>query len=61
MENGADVNALDNMFLTPLSWLLQKEKDKTKDHAALKVYLEKYRATRKGRKRAWIMERLRLL
>jgi ankyrin repeat protein len=60
VENGANVNALDNMFMTPLSRLLQKENNETKNYAALKVYLEKNGATRKGRKRAWIRERLRL-
>jgi ankyrin repeat protein len=59
VENGANVNALDNTFMTPLSRLLQKKNNGTKNYAALRVYLEKNRATRRGRKRAWIMERLR--
>jgi ankyrin repeat protein len=60
VENGANVNALDKAFMTPLSRLLQEGKNGTKNYAALKVYLEKNRATTKGRKRAWIRERLRL-
>lgn len=60
VENGANVNTLDNKFLTPLSWLLQNEKNETNGYAALQLYLEKNGATRKGRKRTWIMERFRL-
>jgi hypothetical protein len=60
VENGANVNALDKAFMTPLSRLLQEGKNGTKNYAALKVYLEKNRATTKGRKRAWIRERLSL-
>jgi ankyrin repeat protein len=60
VENGANVNALDKTFMTPLSRLLHEGKNGTKNYAALKVYLEKNGATTKGRKRAWIRERLRL-
>jgi ankyrin repeat protein len=61
VENGADINALDNMYLTPLSRLLQQDKAETNHYQALKLYLEKNGATRKGRKRAWIMRRIGLL
>jgi ankyrin repeat protein len=60
VENGANVNALDNMFKTPLSRLLQEENNGSKNHAALKVCLERNEATTRVRKRAWIRERLRL-
>jgi ankyrin repeat protein len=61
VENGANVNALDKMYLTPLSRLLQSDKVGTNDHQALKLFLEKNGATRKGTKRAWIMRRIGLL
>lgn len=61
VENGANVNALDKMYLTPLSRLLQGDKVETNDHQALKLFLEKNRATRKGTKCAWIMRRIGLL
>jgi ankyrin repeat protein len=61
VENGANVNALDKMYLTPLSRLLQGDKVETNDHQALKLFLEKNGATRKGTKRAWIMRRIGLL
>jgi ankyrin repeat protein len=60
VENGAGVNALDKTYMTPLSRLLEEENNGTKNYAALKAYLERNGATTKGRKRAWIMERLRL-
>ncbi|KAJ5900278.1 uncharacterized protein N7473_004348 [Penicillium subrubescens] len=60
VENGANVNSLDNMFMSPLSRLLQNANSETKNYAALKVYLEKNGASRKGKKRAWIAEKLRL-
>jgi ankyrin repeat protein len=60
VEHGASVNALDKTFMTPLSRLLKEENDGAKNYEPLKVYLERNGATTKGRKRAWIMERLRL-
>jgi ankyrin repeat protein len=60
VENGANVNALDNTFMTPLSRLLQAGNNGTKTYAALKVYLERNGATTKGRKHAWIRKKLRL-
>lgn len=41
VENGANVNALDNMYLTPLSWLLQQDKAETNHYQALKLYLKR--------------------
>lgn len=40
------------MFITPILRLLQNATNETKNYAALKVYLEKNRASRKGKKRA---------
>lgn len=60
VKNGANVNALDYTFMTPLSRLLGEEKNGGKNYTALRIYLERNGATTKGRKRAWIRERLRL-
>jgi hypothetical protein len=60
VENGAIVNSVDNVFMTPLSRLLQNANNETKDYAALKVYLEKNEASQKGKEHAWVSEKLRL-
>lgn len=46
VENGANVNALEIMYLTPFSRFLQGDSPETNDHQALKLFLEKNGAIR---------------
>jgi hypothetical protein len=61
VENGAQVNALDDMYRTPFSWLKHAGHPDCKRLPVTKVYLKKNGATMKGAKRAWILKKLGLL
>lgn len=61
VENGAQVNSLDDMYGTPLSWLKHAGHPDCKGLPVTKAYLKKNGAAMKGAKRAWILQKLRLL
>ncbi|CAG7999847.1 unnamed protein product [Penicillium nalgiovense] len=59
LENRAKVNSMDDMYLTPLSWLIQASTGMSR--TATEAYLRKNSATERGAKRAWILRKLRML
>ena len=52
LKNGAKVNSLDDMYCSPLTWLINAGSPQYKDLEATKSYLKENGATTKGAKRA---------
>ncbi|KAJ5742289.1 hypothetical protein N7533_011698 [Penicillium manginii] len=61
LKNGAKVNSLDDIYCSPLTWLINAGSPQYKDLEATRSYLKENGATTKGAKRAWILNKLRLL
>ena len=59
LENGAEINCMDDMYSTPLSWLIHAGTGTSR--TATEAYLRKSGATERGAKRAWILRKLRML
>jgi ankyrin repeat protein len=57
LKNGAKVNSLDDMYCSPLTWLIHAGSPRE----ATRSYHKENGATTKGAKRAWILNKLRLL
>jgi hypothetical protein len=55
------VNSLDDMYCSPLTWLIHAGSSQYKGREATRSYLKENGATTKGAKRAWILNKLRLL
>ena len=61
LKNGAQINSLDDMYSSPLSWLKHASSPQYKGLEATRSFLKENGATTKGAKRAWILNKLRLL
>ncbi|KAJ5379602.1 hypothetical protein N7509_012721 [Penicillium cosmopolitanum] len=61
LKNGAKINSLDDMYNSPLTWLKHAGSPTYKGLEATRLYLKKNGATTKGAKRAWMLNKLRLL
>jgi ankyrin repeat protein len=59
LENGAKVNSVDDMYITPLSWLIQAGTGTSR--TATEAYLRKSGARERGAKRACILRKLGML
>src|SRR4051812_27666848 len=59
LENGAKVNSVDDMYLTPLSWLIQAGTGTSR--MVTEAYLRKSGARERGAKRACILRKLGML
>ncbi|KKZ64135.1 hypothetical protein EMCG_01551 [[Emmonsia] crescens] len=61
LKHGAKVNTIDDIYCTPLTWLVKAGDVESGSLAATEAYLRKKGARRRGLIRAWFLNKLGLL
>lgn len=61
VKRGTDVNSLDDMYTSPLTWLNEAGHPGCKSLPITKQYLRKNGSSTRGLKKAWILQKLGLL